>query len=53
MSSIKNGSALLHLRLSAATAAKLRHLGHVDMTIRLALVAPGNKRIAVDAAASY
>ena len=53
VSSIKNGSVLLHLHLSAATAAKLRHLGHVDMTIRLALVAPGNKRIAVDAAASY
>jgi PKD domain len=53
VSSIKNGSVMLHLHLSAATAAKLRHLGHVDMTIRLALVAPGNQRIAVDAAASY
>jgi hypothetical protein len=53
VSSIKNGSVVLHLHLSAATAAKLRHLEHVDMTIRLALVAPGNQRIAVDAAASY
>ncbi len=53
VSSIKNGSVLLRLHLSAATAAKLRHLGHVDMTIRLALVASGNQRIAVDAAASY
>jgi hypothetical protein len=44
---------LLHLHLSAATVAKLRHLGHIDMTIRLALVASGNQRIAVDAAASY
>ena len=50
---IRNGSVLLHLHLSRATAAKLRHVGHVDMTIRLALVAAGNQRIAVDAAASY
>ena len=53
VSSIRNGSVLLHLHLSRATAAKLRHVGHVDMTIRLALVAAGNQRIAVDAAASY
>ncbi|MGO9495162.1 MAG: PKD domain-containing protein [Solirubrobacteraceae bacterium] len=53
VASIKNGSVLLRLHLSAATAAKLRHVGHVDMTIRLALVAAGNQRIAVDAAASY
>ncbi len=53
VSSIKNGSVMLHLHLSAATAAKLRRLGHVDMTIRLTLVAAGNQRIAVDAAASF
>jgi hypothetical protein len=53
VASIQNGSVLLHLHLSAATVAKLRHLGHIDMTIRLALVASGNQRIAVDAAASY
>ena len=53
VSSVKNGSVMLRLHLSAATAAKLRRLGHVDMTIRLTLVAAGNQRIAVDAAASF
>ena len=53
VSSVQNGTVTLHLHLSKTTAAKLRHLQHIAMTIRLALVASGNQRIAVDAAASY
>ena len=53
VSSVQNGTITLHLHLSKTTAAKLRHLQHIAMTIRLALVASGNQRIAVDAAASY
>ncbi len=53
VSSVQNGTITLHLHLSKTTAAKLRHLQHIAMTIRLALVASGNHRIAVDAAASY
>ncbi|MFZ0975013.1 MAG: PKD domain-containing protein [Solirubrobacteraceae bacterium] len=53
VSSVQNGTITLHLHLSKTTAAKLRHLRHIAMTIRLALVASGNQRIAVDAAASY
>jgi hypothetical protein len=34
-------------------AKKLKHLGHVAMTIRLALVASGGRTLAVVAAASY
>jgi hypothetical protein len=53
VASVQNGSVTLRLHLSRAMAKKLAHLGHVDMTIRLALVAAGNQRSAIDAAGRY
>ena len=53
VSSIKNGTVTLHLHLSRATAKKLARLRHVTMTVRLALVAPGNQQSALDAAGHY
>jgi hypothetical protein len=53
VSAITNGTVTLHLHLSHAMAAKLAHLGHVTMTIRLALVAAGNERYAIDVAGRY
>jgi PKD domain len=53
VASITNGTVTLHLHLSRSVAKKLAHIGHVSMTIRLALVAAGNQQSAVDAAASY
>ena len=53
VASITNGTVTLHLHLSRSVAKKLAHVGHVSMTIRLALVAAGNQQSAVDAAAKY
>lgn len=53
VSSITNGTVRLRLHLSRAMAKKLAHLIHVDMTVRLALVAAGNQRFAIDAAGRY
>jgi hypothetical protein len=53
VSTITNGTVILRLHLSTATAKKLSRLHHVAMTIRLALVAAGNNRLAVDAAGKY
>jgi hypothetical protein len=53
VSGIKAGTVTLHLRLSRTTATKLRRLGHVTVTIRLALVGATGERFAVDAAAGY
>lgn len=53
IASLHNGTATLHLHLSPGVAKKLSHLHHVAMTIRLALVAPGNQRFTVDAAGRY
>jgi hypothetical protein len=55
VSGIKAGSQSLHLhlRLSQAMTKKLKALGHVTLTIRLALVDGGNHRFSVDAAARY
>jgi hypothetical protein len=53
VSSIKNGTVTLRLYLSKATAKKLGRLHHVAMTIRLALVAPGNQRTTIVAAGKY
>jgi hypothetical protein len=50
---IKNGTGTLHVHLAKATAAKLRSLGHVTLTIRLALVASGNQHRAFVAAGRY
>jgi PKD repeat protein len=52
-SGIKAGTVTLHLRLSRTTAAKLRRLGHVTVTIRLALVAASGEHVAIDAAGRY
>jgi hypothetical protein len=53
VSSITAGTVNLHLHLSAKTAAKLRHLGRVTLTVRLALVAAGGQHYAIDAAGKY
>jgi hypothetical protein len=52
-SGIKDGTVSLHLRLSRATAAKLRPLTHVNLTVRLALVAAGKDHVAIVAAGRY
>jgi chitodextrinase len=53
VSGIKDGTVTLHLRLSRATAAKLGRLGHVTLTIRLALVAAGGDHLTTVAAGRY
>jgi hypothetical protein len=53
LSSVRNGTITLRLHLSPATARKLARLGHVTMTVRLALVGAGNQRFAIDAAGRY
>lgn len=53
VSKIHSGSNHLRIRLSKTTATKLKRLGHVTLTIRLALVATGGHRITVDAAGHY
>jgi len=53
VSTITNGTVTLRLHFSKTTAKKLSRLHHVAMTIRLALVAPGNDHVAVDAAGKY
>lgn len=53
VSSITNGTITLRLHLSPTLAKKLRRLGHVTMTVRLALVAPGSQRLSIDAAGKY
>ena len=53
VSSVKNGTVTLRLYLSKAMAKNLSRLHHVAMTIRLALVAPGNQRLTIVAAGRY
>ncbi len=53
VASIQDGTVNLRLHLSKATVAKLRRLGHVSLTVRLALVGPGGQHIAVDVAGRY
>ena len=53
VSSINTGTVSLHLHLSRAVAAKLKHLSHVTLTVRLALVAASGDRLAIDAAGHY
>jgi hypothetical protein len=50
---IKNGTTALHVRLSRSMTAKLRHLRHVSLTLRLALRAANGDRAAIDAAGRY
>lgn len=53
LSGIKNGSVKLHLHLPPATVAKLQHLRHVTLTIRLAVVSAARVRLAVVVAGRY
>jgi hypothetical protein len=53
VASIADGTVMLRFRLSRSSAAKLQHLRHVTLTIRLALVAGGRDHLAVDAAGRY
>lgn len=53
VSSITNGTITLRLHLSGKMAKQLRHLRHVTMTVRLALVSAGNQRISIVAAGRY
>ena len=53
VASITNGTVTLRLHLSPSMAKKLTHLGHLNLTVRLALVAPGNQQVAIDAAGKY
>jgi hypothetical protein len=53
ISGIKSGNNLLHLRLSRTMAGKLRRLGHVTLTVRVYLLAPGGRHLAVDVAGRY
>jgi PKD domain len=53
VSRVRHGTISLHLRLSKSTATKLRHLRHVTVTVRLALVGAGGVHLAVDAAGRY
>jgi hypothetical protein len=53
VSSITNGTIILRLHLSGGMAKKLRHLAHVNMTVRLALVASGDQRLSIVAAGRY
>lgn len=53
VSSIRNGTVSLHLSLSRATAAKLKSLRHVTLTIRLQVVATGGARKAIVQAGRY
>jgi hypothetical protein len=53
VSGIKAGTVNLHLRLSRAMAAKLRPLGHVALTVRMALSAAAGDHLAIVAAGRY
>jgi hypothetical protein len=50
---IKAGTVHLHLRLSHTVARKLKHLNHVAVTVKLALVAPSGDHLTIDAAGRY
>jgi hypothetical protein len=50
---VKAGTMRLRLRLSHGVAAKLSRLGHLKLTVRLALVAASGDRAASDVAGSY
>ena len=53
LSSIKDGTVTLHLRLSRTMVAKLKHLKHVTLSVRMALVGSAGDRFAIDAAGRY
>jgi PKD domain len=53
VSQLKNGTASLRLRMARGVAAKLKHLRHVTLTVRLALVGTAGDHLAIDAAGRY
>jgi hypothetical protein len=53
VSGISDGTVSLHLKLSRSVAAKLRHLSHVALSVRLSLVGADGNHAAVDAAGRY
>jgi hypothetical protein len=53
VSGIAAGTVNLRLRMSQLTAAKLGHLRHVAVTVRLSLVAASGDHLAIDAAGRY
>jgi hypothetical protein len=53
VASIKSGTMGLSFRLAHSTAAKLKHLRHVKLTVRLTLNAGGANRAVVTAAGLY
>ncbi|HEY2769812.1 MAG TPA: PKD domain-containing protein, partial [Solirubrobacteraceae bacterium] len=53
VSGIKDGTVMLHLKLSKATARKLLRLKHLQLSVRLVLVSKAGNRVAVDVAGKY
>ena len=53
VSQLKHGTASLRLRMARGVAAKLKHLRHVTLTVRLALVGTAGDHLAIDAAGRY
>ena len=53
VSSVKDGTVTLNLRMSRAMAKKLASLKHVTLTVRLALVDSAGKHVAIDVAGNY
>jgi hypothetical protein len=53
ISTIKNGTVVLHLRLSRGTVAKLNTLSHLALTLKLRLVGVARDHLAIDAAGRY
>ena len=53
VSGIRHGTVNLHLRLSRVIVAKLKRLGHVTLTVRLALVDARGDHLAIDVAGRY
>ena len=53
LTGVKDGTVNLRLHLRKDVAKRLRHLKHVTLTVRLALVSSGGGQIAIDAAGRY
>jgi hypothetical protein len=53
LSQVKDGTGVLHLYLSGATASKLKHLKHATLNVRLSLVGVAGAHLVVVAAGRY
>jgi hypothetical protein len=53
VSQVKNGTVVLHLYLARGVVRKLKHVKHVSLSVRLALVGVGGDHLAVVAAGRY